>query len=157
MTLNPTHNDLPAKSRGAMVALLNARLADAIDLAGALKHAHWNVKGPAFIALHELFDTLYAEQSVYVDSIAERAVQLGGTAEGRLRPVAAASGLKPYPDARGAEHVVAVATALAAFGRVVRADIDTADKAGDKDTADLCTEISRGVDKAVWFVESHLG
>ncbi len=156
MTLDPTHNDLPATTRGAIVTLLNARLADAIDLAGALKHAHWNVKGPAFIALHELFDKLHAEQADYVDTIAERAVQLGGSAEGRLRPVAAASGLKPYPDVRGAEHVVAVAAALAAFAKLVRADIDTSDAAGDKDTADMFTGISRGLDKALWFVEAHL-
>jgi starvation-inducible DNA-binding protein len=156
MTLNPTHNDLPAKTRGAIVTLLNARLADAIDLAGAMKHAHWNVKGPAFIALHELFDKLYAEQADYVDTIAERAVQLGGTAEGRLRPVAAASGLKPYPDVQGAAHVAALASMLAAFAKRVRADIDTSDAAGDKDTADMFTGISRGLDKALWFVEAHL-
>jgi len=51
-----TRNDLPANTRTKVIELLNARLADAIDLGAQTKHAHWNVKGPNFIALHELFD-----------------------------------------------------------------------------------------------------
>lgn len=158
MALNPTRNDLPAKTRTAMVDLLNARLADAIDLSLQLKQAHWNIKGTTFLMLHELFDKLHEETEGYIDDLAERCVQLGGTAMGTLGAVSAATGLSPYPTRPQSTTgvVKTVADALAGFGKAVRAAIETADKAGDKDTADLFTEISRGADKGLWFVESHL-
>jgi starvation-inducible DNA-binding protein len=159
MALNPTKNDLPLKARAAMVELLNARLADAIDLGLQLKQAHWNVKGNTFFQLHELFDKLAQETAGYVDDLAERCVQLGGSAEGTLQMVARRSALEAYPlsTKTGVGHLRAVADAMAVFGAAVRAAIDLADKAGDKDTADLFTEISRGADKGLWFVEAHLG
>ncbi len=159
MALNPTRNDLPARTRAAMVALLNARLADATDLTLQLKQAHWNVKGTTFLQLHELFDKLYGEAAGYADDLAERCVQLGGTAMGTIASVVAGTSLAPYPTRPQSTtgHVKSVADALAAFGKAVRAAIDAADTAGDKDTADLFTEISRGVDKGLWFVEAHLG
>jgi starvation-inducible DNA-binding protein len=159
MALNPTKNDLPLKTRVAMIQLLNARLADAIDLGLQLKQAHWNVKGATFFQLHELFDKLAEESEDFADDLAERCVQLGGMAEGTLQEVARNSSLEAYPVSprTGMGHLRAVADGLATFGRAIRAAIDAADKAGDKDSADLFTEISRGADKALWFVEAHLG
>jgi starvation-inducible DNA-binding protein len=159
MPLHPTKNDLPLKTRVAMIQLLNARLADAIDLGLQLKQAHWNVKGATFFQLHELFDKLAEESEDFADNLAERCVQLGGTAEGTLQLVAKTTSLEAYPVSprTGTGHLRAVADGLATFSRAVRAAIDTADKAGDKDSADLFTEISRGADKALWFVEAHLG
>ena len=153
-----TKNDLPADLRGKMIALLNARLADSIDLQTQCKQAHWNVKGPDFIALHELFDKINEDVEEYVDLLAERAVQLGGTAEGTIQAVIKSTSLKEYgaKDGSGHEHVQALSTALAAYGKLVREAIDSTDKAGDKDTADIFTEISRGTDKWLWFVEAHL-
>lgn len=152
-----TRNDLPRKTREKMADLLSDRLADAIDLRSQLKQAHWNVKGPSFIALHELFDRIAGEVDEYADDLAERAVALGAEVAGTLRSAAARSSLKEYPAglASGREHVAAVAEALARFGRFVRAAIDAADKAGDVDTSDLFTAVSRGVDKALWLVEAH--
>ncbi|HUI38391.1 MAG TPA: DNA starvation/stationary phase protection protein Dps [Thermoplasmata archaeon] len=153
----PTRNDLPEPARQSLIELLDARLADAGDLQSQMKQAHWNVKGPNFIALHELFDKVNEDVEGYVDDLAERVVQLGGVAHGTARQVATRSTLAEYPDVRdGHRHVEAVSDALAAFGKGVRAAIDVADRAGDKDTADLFTEISRGVDKWLWFVEAHL-
>lgn len=156
-SLNDTKNDLNAKTRGAVVALLDARLLDAIDLYLQAKQAHWNVKGPQFIALHELFDKVADAADEATDLIAERSVQLGGQPTGAAAAVAKGSALKPYPltaaDSRA--HVEALSNALAQFGKRVRAAIDEADKAGDKDTSDLFTGISRDVDKYLWFVESH--
>jgi len=153
----PTRNDLPEATRVAMIGLLNARLADAIDLQTQMKQAHWNVKGPTFISLHELFDKVNEDVEDYVDLIAERVVQLGGIAHGTARQIASRSTLSEYPTARdGRQHVEAVTNALATFGRSVRAGIDAADSAADLDTADLLTEVSRGVDKWLWFVEAHL-
>ncbi len=156
--MHPTSNDLPKKTRHAMCDLLNARLADAIDLRLQTKQAHWNVKGPHFIALHELFDKLYDVVGETVDDLAERAVQLGGTAQGTLQAVAKHSALDVYPltASDGKEHVKLLARALAAFGASIRKAIDAAAKAGDADTADLFTEISRESDKQLWFVEAHL-
>jgi starvation-inducible DNA-binding protein len=156
--VHPSSNDLPKKTRAAMCELLNARLADAIDLRLATKQAHWNVKGPHFIALHELFDKLYDVVGDWVDDLAERVVQLGGMAAGTLQAVAKASGLEAYPlkASAGEEHLKALTKVLAAFGESVRHAIEAAAKAGDADTADLFTEISRGNDKQLWFIEAHL-
>ena len=156
-SLHKTKIDIPENSRGALTAVLNARLADAIDLASQLKQAHWNVKGPNFIALHEMFDTIHAEIQVHVDDIAERITTLGGTALGTAGVAAENSALPAYPlDARsGSDHVDAVSTALATFGKAVRASIGEAAEIGDADTEDLFTGISRDIDKNLWFVEAH--
>ena len=140
-----------------MIGVLNQRLADAIDLAFQAKQAHWNVKGPNFIALHELFDEVVEEVEEHIDDLAERAVQLGGAVHGTVRVAASRSRLDEYPlqISSGEEHVAALSSALAVFGKSVRAAIDTAAGKGDADTADLFTEISRGVDKLLWKVEAH--
>ena len=153
-----TRNDLPAGARTKVIELLNARLADAIDLGTQTKHAHWNVKGPNFIALHELFDQVAEPVEDQIDTIAERVTALGGTARGTLAAVARATTLRPYPEdiSDGAAHVDALSAALAAFGATVRAGIDEAGRLGDADTADLFTGISRETDKDLWFLEAHL-
>ena len=153
-----TENDLPKAARAELNALINQRLADVIDLQMQLKQAHWNVKGPHFIGLHELFDQIAEEVEGYVDMVAERIVQLGGIAEGTVRSAAARSRLEEYPLSigDGAAHVEAVAKALSTFGREARVTIDEADTLEDADTADLFTEVSRGIDKWLWFVEAHL-
>jgi starvation-inducible DNA-binding protein len=153
-----TKNDLPAAMRKQIVELCNARLAEAIDLQTQCKQAHWNVKGPTFIALHELFDKVNEDVEEYVDLIAERVVQLGGVAEGTARAVAKRSTLSEYSPggSGGRDHVEALSSALAAFGKLARSAIKQADEVGDADTADIFTEISRGTDKWLWFVESHL-
>ena len=153
-----TKNDLPEAARIKVIELLNARLADCKDLQTQTKQAHWNVKGPNFIGLHELFDKINEEIDEYVDEIAERAVQLGGVAEGTARVVAKRSTLPEYPlnIADGRAHVDALSSALAAFGKVARKAIDESNDLGDLDTADLFTEVSRGIDKWLWFVEAHL-
>ena len=153
----PTQNDLPEKVRRGAIELLNQQLADALDLRLQAKQAHWNVKGPNFIALHELFDEVVEELEEYVDEIAERAVELGGTALGTVRVAAKASRLREYPldIASGREHVMALSGQLAEFGKAARAAFDTAARLGDADTSDLFTEVSRGVDKLLWKVEAH--
>ena len=152
-----TKNDLSEGVRIQAVQLLNERLADCIDLQTQTKQAHWNVKGPNFIALHELFDKINEAVEDYVDEIAERAVQLGGVAEGTARMVARRSSLAEYPAAvDGRSHVEALSSALAAFGQSARKAIGEANQLGDLDTADIFTEVSRGIDKWLWFVEAHV-
>ena len=153
-----TQNDLPERVRADAVALLNQQLADALDLHLQAKQAHWNVKGPSFIALHELFDQVEEELEEHADDIAERAVALGGTALGTARIAASASRLPEYPlhIYAGNDHVAALSAALARFGKTSRAAIDAAASLGDADTADLFTGVSRAVDKLLWKVEAHL-
>ena len=155
--LYPTKNDLPEGTRREVVELLNARLADCIDLETQSKQAHWNVKGPSFIALHKLFDDIHGAVDEYADLVAERIVQLGGIAEGTVGVVAQRTTLVDYPLAlsKGSEHVAALSDALATFGRAVRMGIDEMTDLKDADSADVLTEISRGVDKWLWFVEAH--
>jgi len=153
-----TSNDLPKDVRAQVVGLLNDRLADAIDLETQTKQAHWNVKGPQFIALHKLFDEVHDAVEEYVDLLAERVVQLGGIAEGTVQMVAERTELTDYPRqiVDGAEHVNALAGALAEFGTRIRRAIDETDDLGDADSQDICIEISRGIDKWLWFVEAHV-
>jgi starvation-inducible DNA-binding protein len=158
MELHNTKIDIEKGKREQIIGILNQRLADASDLKSQAKQAHWNVKGMNFIALHELFDQVATELDPYVDDIAERITTLGGTALGTIRVASQNSSLSEYPleITDGAAHVDALSNALADFGKKVRTDIDATDNLGDKDTADLFTGISRGIDKLLWFVEAHL-
>lgn len=153
-----TSIDIPEKNRTAAIELLNARLADATDLKTQTKHAHWNVKGPNFIQLHELFDEIAPHFDDYADLLAERAVQLGGVANGTLREAAAGSSIPEYDlnAVSGTEHVKALVKNIAKFATLVREAIDVTDDLDDKDTSDIFTEISRQADKDLWFLEAHL-
>jgi len=152
-----TANSLPDDVRANVVHLLNQLLCDGIDLQLQAKQAHWNIKGPHFMSLHKLFDDVAAASASYVDLLAERVSQLGGIARGTARIVAETSELSEYPRAiaSGADHTHAIAGTLAEFGgHMRRATSQTADWA-DANTADICTEISRGLDTWLWFVEAH--
>ena len=152
-----TSNALASNIRTASIALLNGRVADAIDLALATKQAHWNLRGPQFIAVHEMLDKLRAELDAYVDTMAERATALGGVALGTLQTTAKSSTLTAYPTTIHAipDHTKALAERLAALGNAVRKNIDEAAEAGDAGTADVFTSISRGLDMWLWFLEAH--
>ena len=156
--MHNTKNDLAKGKREKVVEILNARLADSIDLKTQAKQAHWNVKGPHFIGLHELFDQVATAVEAHTDLIAERVTALGGTAMGTARVVAQKSNLSEYPleIIDGTAHVDALSTAMADFGKNIRQGIDEADKLGDADTSDLFTEVSREIDKLLWFVEAHI-
>jgi len=156
-TMFATHNNLSEERRTQLAALLNRRLADAVDLQTQVKQAHWNVKGPNFIALHKLFDEVYEGVAEYTDLLAERIVQLGAIAVGTAREAAERSEMDEYPVTvtRSDEHVKLLSAALASFAGRVRFAIEEADELEDAVTADLCTEIARGTDKWVWFVEAN--
>jgi starvation-inducible DNA-binding protein len=150
--------DLPTENRTQIIALLNLALALTLDLKTQVKQAHWNVKGMNFYQLHQLFDQIATDLDEYVDTIAERVTTLGGTAMGTVRIAANTSTLPEYPDdlVDGKDHVMAIADRLAPYTKIVREMIDLASDLKDADTADLFTEISRTVDKYLWFLEAHL-
>lgn len=154
----PTRIDLSTEVRSQVAEILNQSLAATLDLKTQTKQAHWNVKGMDFYQLHELFDEMAGELEEYVDMVAERVTALGGTAMGTARVAASESILPEYPfDAiTGEEHVTALAERFSAYAKHVREAIDTTDDLGDADTADLYTEISRTIDKRLWFLEAHL-
>jgi len=153
-----TRNSIHDNARKTATAALGARLADAIDLALAIKHAHWNVRGPEFIAVHEMLDTLRGEVDEHVDTMAERISQLAGSPQGTLQAVAGATSLPAYPvAAKGiTPHLTALADRFGALANAVRKDIDEVGAAGDATSADVLTQVSRGLDKALWFIEAHL-
>jgi starvation-inducible DNA-binding protein len=153
-----SRNDLASNTKALSINILNARLADAIDLALLTKQVHWNIKGPNFIALHEMIDGFRTELDSHVDTIAERVVQLGGTALGTTQAVAGSTTLAPYPTDiyASTDHLMALTERYAKLAGSVRAAIDATAEAGDADTADLFTAFSRALDKQVWFLEAHL-
>jgi starvation-inducible DNA-binding protein len=154
--MHKTRNALPSNAKSVAIALLNARLADGIAL--ATKQAHWNLKGLQFIGIHEMLDGFRTAQDDWNDSMAERAVQLGGTALGTSQVVAATTKLPAYPTDTYAiaDHLAALIDRYAHYANALHENIDQADEAGDADTADLFTEVSRGIDKQLWFLEAHV-
>jgi starvation-inducible DNA-binding protein len=155
---HPTRNALPSNSKATSIGLLNARLADGIDLALATKQAHWNLKGPQFIGIHLMLDGFRTAQDEWNDEMAERVAQLGGTALGTTQTVGSTTKLPPYPTDifAIADHLAALIDRYADYGNALRKNIDETDEAGDADTADLFTEVSRGIDKQLWFLEAHV-
>ena len=149
---------LKSNTKTAMIELLNARLADSLDLSLAVKQAHWNLKGPTFIAVHELLDMLRAHLDVHTDTVAERVMQLDGVALGTTQTVGDKTALAAYPTdiKKVADHVGALVERYGALAKSVREAIDTADDAGDAGTADIFTAMSRDLDKDLWFLKSHL-
>ncbi len=153
-----SHIGIDAEPRTDLIAHLNGLLADAIDLQLQAKLAHWNVRGPHFLPLHELIDRVHGQSVDFTDLIAARIGQLGGLTQGNVQTVAARSRLEVYgqESVPGTEHVRRVAAALASVGSEGRRGIDFASEHGDEVTADILTEVTRGVDELLWFVEAHL-
>lgn len=157
MKFHKTRNDLNSNTKITVAVLLNARLADAIDLALMTKQAHWNLRGRQFIAVHEMFDGFRTELDGHVDILAERIVQLGGIAIGTTQAVAEGSKLKAYPTDLVSvdDHVAALAERYGDLANATRGAIEASDEAGDAGSADIFTAFSRSLDKALWFLEAH--
>lgn len=153
-----TRNDVADNAKQVSINVLQGNLADAVDLYNATRQAHWNVKGPHFGSLHRLFEEFYQALQTSTDDLAERIVQLGGTAQGTTQVLAGTTRLPPYPTDMhaGMDHVTQLSDRYSMVAKALREGIDQTDEAGDADTADLLTEQSRVIDKMLWMLESHL-
>lgn len=151
-----SRNDLQDNAKATSIQVLQACLTDSIDLYNTTRQAHWNVKGPNFHGLHTMFETFYTTLETDIDELAERLVQLGGTAVGASQDVAGKTRLAAYPVELklGSDHVTALADRYAALAKSVREGIDETDEAGDADTADILTGVSKNLDKALWMLEA---
>ena len=156
--LYSTRIDISQEIRTQIIELLNTSLAATTDLKTQVKQAHWNVKGINFYQLHQLFDEIATDLEEYIDLIAERVTALAGVAYGTVRIAAANSIFPEYPldMNNGIDHVTALADRFALYAEHLRNQIDRTAELGDQDTSDLYTEISRTVDKYLWFLEAHL-
>lgn len=152
-----TSHDLPTESRVQLIEVLNQQLADTFDLYSQAKQAHWNVKGPDFFQLHELYDELAEMLLTHLDAIAERVTALGGTALGTVRMAANASRLDEFSDEPigSMESVRMLAAHYADLAESTRKAIDKAEELKDMDTNDLFIDVSRDLDKSLWFLEAH--
>jgi len=153
-----TKLNIPENNRRPLIALLNARLADTIDMQSQAKFAHWNVKGEDFYQLHLLFDSISEHLLKAVDLIAERITALGGRANGTARQVVAYSSIKEYDVnvLHGMDHVRALLDRLATVTNAGREAIKQCAVLGDDATADVFTEVVRAADKDIYFLQSHL-
>lgn len=149
----PTRNSLSDDVKTSSSALLNQILADLTDLASQCKQAHWNVKGPGFMWMHQFFDSLAAVATKRIDDLAERLVAIGGHAQGTVRNAASASRL-PELDPTDT-YLTQLEDRFALLANFVRPSIDTAAQSGDANTVDLLTNLSRDLDKALWMLEAH--
>ncbi|NUN12055.1 MAG: DNA starvation/stationary phase protection protein Dps [Myxococcales bacterium] len=151
-------SQLPETTRKTISETLNARLADGLDLHSQIKVAHWNVKGPQFAALHPLFETFAVSLATFNDTVAERAVTLGGLAYGTARHVATHSTLPEYPQTttRDMEHVKLLAERFEAYLAAVRSSRSLAEEHGDTDSADVLTQIITEFEKNTWFLQASL-
>jgi len=158
MKLHPTKNDLPANAKSAMIALMNEMLAVTIDLSLVTKQAHWNIKGPHFIAIHEMLDDFRENLDEHVDTIAERIAQLGGAALGTVQTVSEKTSLKAYPTDifTTKDHLDALIERFAMVSSLIRKAIKDAAETGDDVTADVFTAAAGELDKSLWFLEAHI-
>lgn len=149
---------VPESNRQALIALLNARLADSFDLRSQVKWAHWNVKGMHFYQLHLLFDSIAEHLDEQTDSIAERITTLGGVANGTVREAASKSGLKEadLTASDGSSMLKFLAHNVGHHANALRQAIKESDELGDDATCDLFTQLTRELDKDLWFLEAHL-
>ena len=156
--LYPVRIDIPPEIRLYVIQLLNQTLACTVDLRSQVKQACWNVKGRDLVLLHALFATMAIELDAHIDLVAERLVVLGGVARGTVRTAATHSRLPEYPGALmdGDAHVRALTECFASYATALRADIAHATEVEDAGSAALYTDISRGVDQRLGFLDAYL-
>lgn len=155
-TFRKTANDTPAKQKKDTVKILNHLLAEFLDLALITKQAHWNLRGPAFIAVHEMLDPFNDKLLDYADTIAERIVQLGAVPYGTAQMIVHGSELAEYPTniVTIEDHLEEVHDRYAIVANTVRKIVE--EQLADQGTLNFLTDASNDLDKYLWFIEAHM-
>lgn len=145
------------QGRKELMELLNKHVTNLTDLFIQTKLAHWNVRGPRFIAYHEFFDDLAGRLPESIDMLAEQVGTLGGTAGKPIQFMAQETSVPAWrlEDSKDIVVIEALTERWAIVANSLREAIDVAEGI-DANTADLFTEVSRQLDKDLWFLESHL-
>ncbi len=142
----------------SLVQALHTSLATTLELALRAKQAHWNVRGPRFSLLHERFDLVHAAAMGWSDGLAERSAQLGHAVDGSPATIASLSILRTPEGEEGRErtYLEGLSTAMRDLSAQLQQAVQVAERGGDPATADLFTEVLRGVDAERWMTEAHL-
>lgn len=153
-----TLNELPAPTRSEVTGMLSRLLVETLDVALCARHAHWNVRGPDFLLLHDLMDHIGTELDDQADRLAKRIRALGGTVRGTAHTIATESSFKPYPVevAEGQDHLEALALRLGLLSAEARLSIYECSGGLDPVTADVLVRVNSAIDDVLWSVESHL-
>jgi starvation-inducible DNA-binding protein len=156
---SPAAIGLADKQRQAVVDILNTTLADEFVLYVKSRRFHWNVEGPDFSELHDLFEKHYEQLGEIVDHVAERARALDGIAAGSLEECLKLTRLKENParvyDARG--MIAALLADHEALIRNLRHDVGICSgECHDEGTTDFLTGLMQAHEKMAWMLRAHL-
>lgn len=149
---------LPEMARMQVISELNARLADTIDLWSVFKTAHWNLRGPQFISLHEMLDGFATYALEAADTMAERITAYGGVALGGTRTVARISSIAEYPAGliAGADHLRAVYERVSTWLMGLRASRDASRQQLDAETENMLIEFITAGEKIGWKIAATI-
>ncbi|WP_271783823.1 DNA starvation/stationary phase protection protein Dps [Aquimarina algiphila] len=156
--IKENHSSINLINKEQLIKILNQQLADTIDLNSQVKQAHWNVKGSNFYTLHQMFDEFASETLEFIDIIAERITALGGVAEGGVVTVSRKTRLESSLGNFQVEESVVKELSLKyqQLSSSTREAINFSEDLRDAATADLFTEVVRGLDKTLWMLEAHI-
>ena len=146
------------KDRAAIAAGLSHLLADTYTLYLTTHNFHWNVTGPMFNTLHQMFMGQYTELWNAVDPVAERIRSLGHAAPGSYAQFSALASLPDAPATppKALEMVRVLVAGHEAVARTARGIFTLADKANDQPTADLLTQRLTVHEQTAWMLRSLL-
>lgn len=148
---------MTAEERQAIADKLAALLADSYTLYLKTHNFHWNVTGPQFNTLHEMFETQYTELAPAIDEIAERIRALGVRAPGSYAEFVELTSIKEATGDESAEDMIrALVVGQETVARTAREAFPAADAANDEPTADLLTQRMQTHEKNAWMLRSLL-
>ncbi len=156
-TVNYTVPGIEEATAANVNEILDHRLVSLIDLSLTLKHVHWNVVGPTFIAVHQMLDPQVDAVRAMVDETAERIATLGGSPVGTPGALVARRGWDDYRLGRAlvGDHLAALDRVYTGVVRDHRAAHETLDKL-DPVSADMVIAQLHQLEQFQWFVRAHL-